>query len=62
MIQPHPSFMEFWNALCEVLKIEGAVLLIPGLEGVDAANSGSKDHLPGDMASALQVGRPGLRR
>ncbi len=48
-----PISIEFWNSLYKILKIEGAVLLIPGLEGVAAANSESKNHLPDDMLSSL---------
>lgn len=48
-----PVSIEFWSALYEVLRIEGAVLLIPELEGVVAANTKSERHLPSDMLSAL---------
>ena len=48
-----PKSSSFWKSLSEILKLEGAVLLFPGLEGLVYSNEATMPHLPNDMIEAL---------
>jgi len=48
-----PLSIEFWESLLSILTKEGAVLLIPGFNGVVMANGNTEKQLPIDLLDSL---------